>query len=251
MTTVLSSPGFGSIIHSHLNPESFMATNTACAIGWSNGVNMWVSNPLSKSKPTSGLWPGGCVTTPPSGQLIHSQPAPSNASAISLAKSIGSAPTAAKANFVPLNIFNFSDSSDFCCKVSRLGANRVSSAMIFDCWTLLIPSSKPNSKSVQTASIATPPTTSKLANDHFGFSRTIPIATAKLATIAAVNNTAWGQVASREPEKNPLTWLYLTAADSWLLVAIIAVAKMALDPKKALEWQLQLFPLRFAGDFHL
>ena len=98
-------------------------------------------------------------------------------------------------------------------------------ASMADCWRLLIPSSKPNSSNVHTASKATPPTTNALASDHFGFSRTIPIATAKLATMAIPNSIAWGQVGSSEPEKNSLTWLHLAAATSWISVVIIAFAK--------------------------
>jgi hypothetical protein len=84
-------------------------------------------------------------------------------------------------------------------------------AMILDCCASLIPSSNPNNNSVQAASIATPPTTNTLASENFGFSRTIPAATAKLAAIASVKSTAWGQPGSNEPEKNLLTFLYFFA----------------------------------------
>jgi hypothetical protein len=42
---------------------------------------------------------------------------------------------------------------------------------------------------------------------------------------ATVNSTTWGQKGSNEPEKNPLTYLYLLAAGGWLGVAFIAVVK--------------------------
>jgi hypothetical protein len=107
-----------------------------------------------------------------------------------------------------------------CSSESERASNRFWSAMIcescfsiVDCWRLLIPSSNPNSRSVQAASATTPPITNTFANDHLGFSMTIPIPTAKLATIAAVSNTKWGQKGSNEPEKNPLTYLYLIARE--------------------------------------
>jgi len=98
-------------------------------------------------------------------------------------------------------------------------------ASIVDCCLPLIPSSKPNNRSVHAASTATPPTTSTLASENLGFSRTIPAATAKLATIAVVSSALWGQKGSNEPEKNSPAILYILAVCSWFGVALIAVIK--------------------------
>jgi hypothetical protein len=97
---------------------------------------------------------------------------------------------------------------------------------ILDCCALLIPSSNPNNRRVQIASNATPPTTSTLAIDHFGDSITMPIATAKLATIATDKSIMWGHNGSSEPEKNVLIYFYLAAAGSWFGVAVIAILKL-------------------------
>jgi hypothetical protein len=79
---------------------------------------------------------------------------------------------------------------------------------------------------VHAASIATPPTTNMLASDHFGFSNTMPAATEKLATTAIAKSITWGQNGLNEPEKKSLiSYLYLLAVGSWLVVAIIAIAK--------------------------
>ncbi len=90
--------------------------------------------------------------------------------------------------------------------------------------------------------IATPPMTRAFADDHFGFSKTIPIATAKLAAMAADNKMTWGRKGSSEPEKNALIYLYLCAAIGWFVVAIIAAAKFLwlrkYPPYRGLKWKL-------------
>jgi hypothetical protein len=81
--------------HWFLYPASLSPWNSSVASGPGLSSKICVSIPLIISIPISGRSPGSLVAIPLSGQLIQLQPADFSASAISVAKSIDSGPTAA------------------------------------------------------------------------------------------------------------------------------------------------------------
>jgi hypothetical protein len=126
----------------------------------------------------------------------------------------------------------FANTSAYCSAVRDRGANLISSAMIFDCCALLIPSSKTNRKIVQTASTATPPITSLVAtrwivSEYFGDSNMMPAATAKLASTVTDSKMMWGQVESTPPEKKLLKYVSIAAVLGWVFVAALAPLNLA------------------------
>ena len=192
----------------------------------------------------------GSLACNPPGTAIQFQPPSLRADAISNTKVQFSCSSAVNAtngmdgnSLVTVAIRSFWPWVKYRCL--RYCTSLCSAASIFDCCFALIPSSKPNNSSVQAASIATPPTTSTLASDHFGFSRTIPAATAKLAATAAIKSTTCGQNGSSEPEKKSLIFLYPLPAGDWQMIALAMtvgpVIKMALVNKMVLVNPLAVF----------
>ncbi len=93
-------------------------------------------------------------------------------------------------NLVPAKRFNSSEIRRSCSPVIILGASRVSSVMIFDCWTSLIPPSTVNSATLKSVSATIPHSTNlsaTLRTSSGPCSQTIPHPTAIVASTSPSN----------------------------------------------------------------
>jgi hypothetical protein len=136
------------------------------------------------------------------------------------------------------NGFSLSTTRPIASSVSVRGANRdssetifSSSASIFDCCARLIPSSKTNRQTVQSASTATPETTSHIAmrwinEEYLGLSSSIPAPTAIDASTLADISTTWGQNGSAVPESNALTYVSILAVAGWGFASGLAIWRL-------------------------
>lgn len=104
---------------------------------------------------------------------------------------------------------------------------------IVDCCAALIPSSNANKIMVQTASTATPPTTSNVVIDKtFSDSRMMPQATAAEPTTLIEIRAKWGQNEATDPEKKALIGIYFLAVTGWGIVAVVATIKFSRMKRK-------------------
>jgi hypothetical protein len=119
----------------------------------------------------------------------------------------------------------------YCSLFNTRAAACLSSKIILDCCAVLIPSSKANKNIVQTASTATPTTTSQNATrwtdgEYVGPSRTIPAPTAKLASTLMDNSQIWGQKGSTSPDRKLLMYVSVAAILGWMIVTIMAMVQL-------------------------
>ncbi len=109
-----------------------------------------------------------------------------------------------------------------------------------DCCFVLIPSSKPNSRSVHTASITTPTNTAATGIERiFGASSITPSPTSAPPTIQPTIRMIWGQVGSSSPPKNWLVYEYIVAVLVWLFAGaavMVRCARQRLDTQSLVDW---------------